>query len=302
MDIKNVDLNLLRAFDVMMAERNVSRAAQKLFLSQPAASAALARLREAFQDPLLVRSGRAMVPTERALALIYPVQRVLEEIRGLLQPQDNFDPATSRRAFTIAATEYVALTVWPHLLQQLQSTAPGIRIALVAPNHDTMAQHMASGALDLAVINQSLVPSALPSSDFLQDTFCVIARSAHPLINQHTKQRLSLESFCALPHVMISPRTGSFSTQTDEALAALGRERFVQLSVPYFTLAKEAVAQSDMIAVYPVRLAALPDPRIQVLKAPLDLPSFTLKTCWHERAQHDPGHQWLRQMLAGCLQ
>lgn len=297
MDIKNADLNLLRAFDALMAERNVSRAAQRLYLSQPATSALLARLRDLFDDPLLVRGGRGMVPTARALMLVEPVRKVLSDIREILQPQQAFDPLQSTRTFTVAGTEYVALAVLPQLTRLLQTAAPGVRIAFVAPNHETMAQQMEAGTLDLAVVNQALVAPQLRSASFLKDTFCVIARKGHPQLGK----RLSLATFCSLPQVMVSPRTGSFSAQTDEALKAVGRERFVQLSVPYFTLAMEAVAHSDMIAVYPRRLAALVDARVQVWPAPLALPTFTLKACWHERAQHDAAHQWLRSMLTSCL-
>lgn len=297
MDIANADLNLLRAFDALMAERNVSRAAQRLHLSQPATSALLNRLRDLFDDPLLVRSGRGMVPTERALALADPVRRVLEDIRGILQPQQAFIPQTSTRTFTIAGTEYVALAVMPALMRQLRERAPQVRIALVAPNHDTMAQQMEAGLLDLAVVNQTLVPPALRSTRFIKDEFRVIARDGHAGIGK----RLTLEAFCRLPHVMVSPRTGSFSAQTDEVLRELGRERFVQLSVPYFTLAAQAVLHSDMIAVYPARLAALLDASVRAYPAPLALPTFTLKACWHERAQQDAGHAWLRRMLAACL-
>jgi DNA-binding transcriptional LysR family regulator len=297
MDIKNADLNLLRAFDALITERNVSRAAHKLHLSQPATSALLARLRDVFKDPLLVRSGRGMAPTERALSLAEPVRRVLEDIKEILQPPQAFEPKTSTRTFTVAGTEYVALAVLPKLTRLLRKEAPQVRIALVAPNHETMTQQMEAGTLDLAVLNQALIPPQLRSSRFLTDEFCVIARKNHPKIGK----RLSLDAFCSLPHVMVSPRTGSFSAQTDEALKKLRLQRFVQLSVPYFTLAAEAAAHSDMIVVYPKRLAALGDKRLQVFPAPLALPSFSLKTCWHERAQQDAAHQWLRSMLNDCL-
>lgn len=297
MDIKNADLNLLRAFDALISERNVSRAAEKLFLSQPATSALLARLRDVLQDPLLVRSGRGMVPTERALALAEPVQKVLADIRDILQPQAAFDCATSTRSFTIAATEYVMQSLLPALPQVLAHAAPGIRVALVAPNHETMTRQMEAGTLDVAIVNQSLVPLQLRSCPFLADDFCVIARHKHPQI----KQRLSLDAFCRVPHVVVSPRVGSFTAQTDAALQDLGRQRFVQLSVPYFTMAAAIVAQSDMIAVFPRRLAATLDAKVQVLKTPLAVPSFKLKLCWHERAQRDPAHQWLRGVLLQCL-
>jgi DNA-binding transcriptional LysR family regulator len=239
-----------------------------------------------------------MTPTERAMALADPVRKVLGEIQDILQAPAAFDPLQSTRTFTIAGTEYVALAIMPLLMRQLQVEAPNVRLAFVAPNHETMAQQMEAGVLDLAIVNQALVPAQLKSLRFVADEFCVIGRKDHPSL----KKRLSLETFCRLPHVMVSPRTGSFSAQTDEALKKLKLARFVRLSVPYFTLAAEAVAYSDMIAVYPRRLTALLDKRVQVLPAPLDLPSFSLKACWHERAQHDSAHQWLRKMILACLQ
>jgi DNA-binding transcriptional LysR family regulator len=297
MDIKNVDLNLLRAFDALINERHVSRAAGKLFLSQPATSALLARLRDVFKDPLLVRSGRDMVPTERALVLAGPIRRVLADIGDILQAPGEFDPSLSTRTFSIAATEYVAYTILPAFTQQLEKHAPHIRIALVAPNHETMLRQMEAGTLDMAVLNQALVPEQLRSSPFLKDEFCVIARPGHPGI----KRRLTLNTFCTLPHVVVSPRTGSFTAQTDEALKEIGRKRFVQISVPQFTLAAEIAANSDMIAVYPLRMAEKIAKRMQILKPPLALPSFSLRICWHERAHRDPAHQWLRNMITACL-
>ncbi|HEY8102164.1 MAG TPA: LysR family transcriptional regulator [Burkholderiaceae bacterium] len=297
MDIKNIDLNLLRAFDALINERNVSRAAGKLFLSQPATSALLARLREVFKDPLLVRSGRGMAPTERALALADPVRCVLADIHDILQPPGQFDSRLSTRTFTIATTEYVAYTVLPAFAKQLEAHAPHIRIAVVAPNHETMVRQMESGSLDLAILNETLIPEQLRSSRFLKDEFCVIARHNHPEI----KKRLSLDAFCTLPHVIISPRTGSFFAQTDEALQTLKRKRFAQLSVPYFTLVPEVVANSNMIAVYPTRLANKAAKTVQILKPPLTIPPFSLQLCWHERAHRDSAHQWLRSMVTNCL-
>jgi DNA-binding transcriptional LysR family regulator len=186
----------------------------------------------------------------------------------------------------------VAYTILPAFTQQLEKHAPHIRIALVAPNHETMLRQMEAGTLDMAVLNQALVPEQLRSSPFLKDEFCVIARPGHPGI----KRRLTLNTFCTLPHVVVSPRTGSFTAQTDEALKEIGRKRFVQI-----TLAAEIAANSDMIAVYPLRMAEKIAKRMQILKPPLALPSFSLRICWHERAHRDPAHQWLRNMITACL-
>jgi DNA-binding transcriptional LysR family regulator len=160
-----------------------------------------------------------------------------------------------------------------------------------------MVRQMEAGALDMAILNETLIPEQLHTSRFLKDEFCVIARHNHPGI----KKRITLDTFCSLPHVIVSPRTGSFSAQTDEALESIGRSRFVQLSVPYFTLAAEIVASSNMIAVYPVRLATKAARQLQTLKPPLVLPAFSMQICWHERAHRDPAHQWLRTMLINCL-
>lgn len=238
-----------------------------------------------------------MVPTERALALADPVQRVLADIHDILQPPGQFDPSMAIRTFTIAATEYVAHAILPSFTQQLGSQAPQIRIAFATPNHETMVRQMEAGLLDLAILNDTLIPGQLRSSKFVKDSFCVIARHGHPDIDK----RITLGTFCALPHVIVSPRSGSFSGQTDQALEAIGRKRFVQLSVPYFTLAAEMVARSNMIAVYPTRLANKTTQRVQIIKPPLTIPPFSMQLCWHERAHRDPAHQWLRAMVTDCM-
>ena len=297
MDMRNTDLNLLRAFDALIAERSVSRAAERLCLSQPATSALLARLRELFGDPLLVRSGRAMVPTAQALALAGPIRNVLTDIHDILDVHGEFVPARSERTYTLATSEYGASVILPALAAQMAAAAPLARLALLMPTLDTMVKDMETGRLDAAILNEDLVPAGLRMQALYDDGYCVVARPGHPGVGP----RLTLQSFCSLPQLLVSPRGGGFSAKTDEALAALGRQRNVRLSVPHFRLAAELVAGSDLIAVYPRRLAEPLAGRLQLLVPPLAIPPLTMCLCWHARVENEAAHQWLCAQIRQAL-
>jgi DNA-binding transcriptional LysR family regulator len=292
-DIRRLDLNLLRALDALLAERHVSRAAQRLHLSQPATSGLLARLREVLHDPLLVRSGRELVATPRALALAPRVRLLLADIEALLAEDAGFDPRTARRRFVIATTDYMQALLAPWLAHTLPALAPGIDVALVAPDSARLERQQADGAIDLAVLNLARVPAALRSRPVLTERFVVIARNGHP----HVRRTLSLARMCALEHVLVSPAGGSFVGPTDEQLAARGLARRVRLSVQGFLAVPPIVAQSDLIAVFPERLARRFAGELTIVAAPLALPGFTMVAAWHERVQRDPAHQWLREQI-----
>jgi DNA-binding transcriptional LysR family regulator len=296
-DIRHLDLNLLRALDALLAERHVSRAAARLHLSQPATSSLLARLRDAFNDPLLVRTGRDLAVTPRAQALAPRVRAVLEDIEGLLSEGSRFDPPTARRRFVVAATDYVQALLADWLSHRLPVLAPGVDLALVAPDSARIERQQADGEIDLAVLNLARAPGALHSRTVLTERFVVIARKKHPKV----RRPLSLERFCALEHVLVSPRGGHFVGPTDEELAARGLSRRVRLSVQGFLTVPALVAQSDLIAVYPERLARLVAAQLMVLEAPLPLPGFTMVAAWHERVHRDAAHRWLRERFVEAL-
>ena len=296
-DIRSLDLNLLRALDALLAERHVSRAAERLHLSQPATSSLLARLRDVFNDPLLVRTGRDLVITPRAHALAPRVRAVIDDIEALLAEGSRFDALTARQRFVVATTDYVQALLAPWLSHKLPVLAPGVDVALVAPDSTRIERQQADGEIDLAVLNLARVPGALHSRTVLTERFVVIARKKHPKVTRI----LSLERFCALEHVLVSPAGANFVAATDEELAARGLSRRVRLSVQGFLAVPPIVAQSNLIAVFPERLARHYAKELLVVEAPLPLPTFTMVAAWHERVHRDAAQRWLREKIVEAL-
>jgi DNA-binding transcriptional LysR family regulator len=293
MDIAKVDLNLLRALEALLMERHVTRAAARLHLSQPAMSATLARLRATFGDPLFVRGPRGLTPTARAAALEGPLRAVLHDIAGLLSAGPPFDPQQATRSFAIATTDYMHSLLVPHVVRLLAHEAPRVRLSLRLPN-SPIAGQIESGDADLGILNLQRATPELHARELLRERFAVIAAAD----NARVGRRLTLDRFCALDHVLASPAGGAFAAQTDEVLAALGRTRQVRLSLQSFDLVAKVVAASEMIAVFPLRLARSHRDALRILAPPLELPGFTMVAVWHERLHRDPAHRWLREWLA----
>ncbi len=298
MDIRNVDLNLLVALDALLAEGSVSRAAARLHLSQPAASALLARLRGLFGDPLLLRSARGMLPTPRALELLGPVRQVLDEIDALVQPRAAFDPALALRTFTLSASDYVEYALLPALVDYLERKAPGVRLAVRPLDLQAVAKQMESGEVDLCITGLQNAPPGLHARPLYEERLVSVVRRRHPGIGA----RLTLDKFCSLEHILVTVRGGSFSARIDQALTALGRKRRARLAVPHFLLAPEIVARSDMISTLPERLARGYARKLRILEPPLKLQGFTVGEIWHERSAREPAQQWLRDVLLELAQ
>lgn len=307
MDIRSLDLNLLFALDALLAERNVTRAAARLHLSQSAMSAALARLRQAFGDPLLVRTARGMLPTARGGELAVPVRQVLEEVERLLRAGTRFDPRAAEETFRIAASDYVEFAILPQLVDYLEYHAPACRLAVRAMDFTTVGHQLERGDVDLAVLNVLAAPPGVRSRPLYTERFVCVVRADHPVVERRAARNaamtepLELEDFCALDHVLVSPRGASFTAQADEVLAAAGRRRNVRLSVPHFLLVPEILARSDMIAVLPERLARGYPTRLAVMEMPIEMPPFTIAAVWHERSHRDPAQAWLREALANLM-
>ena len=298
MDIRNVDLNLLVALDALLAERSVSRAAVRLRLSQPAASALLARLRELFDDPLLLRSARGMLPTPRALELHGPVRQVLDEIGAMVQPRAAFNAAAAEQSFTLSASDYVEYALLPKLVDYLEHKAPGVRLEVRPLDLQLVAKQMEIGEVDLCITGLQNAAAGLHVRPLYTERIVSVARRNHPGIGA----RLTLDKFCGLEHIRVSVPGSGFSTRIDAALAALGRKRHVRLAVPHFLLVPEIVARSDMISALPERLARGYAKKLRILEPPLDIEGFTVGEIWHERSQRDPAQQWLRDVLLGLAQ
>ncbi|MBK5104481.1 MAG: LysR family transcriptional regulator [Burkholderiales bacterium] len=298
MDIRNVDLNLLVALDALLAERSVSRAAVRLHLSQPAASALLARLRELFGDPLLLRSARGMLPTPRALELLGPVRRVLDEIDAIVQPRSAFDAASAEHTFTLSASDYVEYALLPKLVDYLERKAPGVSLEVRPLDLPLVAKQMESGDVDLCVTGLQNAPAGLHARPLYTERMVAVVRRDHRGVGA----RLTLDKYCSLEHIRVSVPGSGFSTRIDAVLATMGRKRHVRLAVPHFLLVPEIVARSDMISALPERLAHGYATKLRIFEPPLDIESFTVGEIWHERNQLDPAQQWLRDVLLELAQ
>lgn len=295
-DIRTTDLNLLKAFDALMDERNVTRAAARLALTQPAVSGMLARLRDSFGDPLFVRSQRGVVPTPRALELAAPVKQALAGIDALLRPAA-FEPAQARFTVSIAASDYALQAIVVPLLAQLRPQAPGIRVAVRPIVDERLQEQLERGELDLALTTPEVVPPDLHVRRLFDERYVCVLRAGHP---DAQSGALTLDRFCALDHGFVSYAGGGFQGATDAALAAVGRSRRVVLSIQSFMVLLDVVRNSDLIALVPQRLVGNTD-GLAVREPPLDIAGFTKVAAWHPRTHGDAGHQWLRAQLFDAL-
>ncbi|MBS0883356.1 LysR family transcriptional regulator [Pantoea sp. JGM49] len=291
-DIRNLDLNLLKALDALLDERSVTRAAERLALTQPAVSGMLTRLRECFDDPLFTRAQRGVVPTMRALELAQPVKAILAEVSELLQPKA-FDAATAEMTIKIAATDYALRAVIVPFMAALRVQAPGIRVAVLPVNNEQLSAQFERGDIDIALITPDSAPTDLHARSLYDEEYVCLMREDHPLSAQ---AGLTLDSFCAQDHALVSYVGGNFKGVTDEALAAVGRSRRVTLSVCSFLVLPEILRVSDLISVVPRRLTHDLS-GLKVLPPPLAIKGFNKIVVWHERTHRDAGHRWLRELL-----
>lgn len=290
--LDDADLGLLVALEALLAERNVTRAASRLGIGQPALSARLARLRHLFDDPLFVPAagGRGMVPTPRALALQDSLADALGLLRGMLRLPDSFDPTTSRRTFVVALQEQPAAALASALAAAVVASGPSVRLAFVTPKRGVEAQ-LEDGRVDLLIAPPEQAGGALMARRLFDDEFLTAQRRGHP----RGTAPLDIDAFCALDHLVVSTGGGGFSGIVDRTLAGMGRARRVALSVQSYSLAPLLVAETDCVCTLPGRLLRRFGSGIDLFPPPLPLPPLTLMALWHARNQWDPGHLWLRE-------
>ena len=292
------DLNLLLVLEALLAERSVTRAAERLNLSQPAVSHALKRLRLMFHDQLLVRGKGGMMPTALAAQLAVPLQRGLVELERVLRREVGFDPKTSQRGFTLATVDYPQLFGLPQFVRRLTREAPGIDLQVV-PLGTGLAEALESGALDLVLAGGEVervlaLDRGLMRSKIISEPFVCVVRRNHPGV----KDRLDLKTFAALPHLLVST-SGKGKGMVDQALEARGLSRRIAVRLPHFVGAPFVVAQSDLIATLPKTLAEQGARLLglRLFEPPLKLPRGDAYLWWHARLQDDPAHAWFRRAL-----
>jgi DNA-binding transcriptional LysR family regulator len=291
-NLSGIDVNLLVAFDALVHERSVTRAATRVGLSQPAMSNALSRLRALFGDPLLVRVGREMSPTRHALDLAGPIHRALADLQHAVDSTTTFDPARSARTIRLALTDYVATVLLPTLIRCLTRTAPGIDIETQPLDGTLPAGELRSGRLDLAFGNfPQPVSSPLRQHALFREGFVCLVRRGHPVV----RTRLTLRRFVALDHVLVSPR-GERSGVVDRLLGARGLRRRVAFTTSHFMVAPTVVSQTNLITTVPRRAAEALGRRLRLrlFEPPLRIPPFEISMVWHGRTDEEPLARWFR--------
>ena len=296
-DIRSLDIGMLRTFDALIRERSVSRAAERLFLSQPAVSASLNRLREVFADPLFTRTPHGVAPTPRALALADAVQRVLGDIARLLDTEPVFEPAASQRIFRIAGSDYPSHSVLPSLGRRLSQCGPGLRLMWEPTGTWSLVERMERGDLDLAMVARLKLPRDLRYELLYEDSYVYALRRDHPQAGQaHT-----LETFCQVPQIFLGYGSHVLDDFIDETLARQGLRRHAHIAVTGFGQILHQIQHSDHAAVLPLRVAQAHAQTLTLAPPPFALPPYQSLLCWHPRAHGDPGVQWLKQEILAIV-
>ena len=294
-NLRNVDLNLLVTLEALLTERNVTRAARRLHLSQPSVSVQLRKLRQMFGDPLLSAVPGGMAPTTRAQALLPALRSTLADMRRLLSSTSSFEPRTARITWQIAAADYAEYAILMPLFARLRDVAPEMRSAVrgVGLGHVMMTRQLDSGAIDLALMAVDAIPTHLHHAILYRENYVLIGRKGHPALSR----RLTVERLRQLEYAIMSPEGGGFRGVTDVALEALGHKRRVVFSTQHFLFIPELVARTDIVAMVPSRLVRNRSDRLQIVTPPLSIPSYEMAMTWHERSELEPAHQWLRRQV-----
>ena len=296
MNTKRLDLNLLATLEALLEEQNVTRAAARLHLSQPAVSAQLNRLRDMFNDPLLIPTQRGMMPTAMALELLAPLRVALDQVRDTVATHQQFDPGFAKLTVTIACTDYLQTVIGRSLIQTLRAQAPGIRISIRNLEPRRLDTQMMHGEVDLALMTPDDAPPVLRTRHLYDEHYVLIGRKDHPQL----RDSITLEEYVQLEHVVVSLNGGDFFTPVDQALKAMGYTRNLVLSVASFLFIPEIVAQSDLVALVPWRLVAGRGD-LTIIKAPDVSTEFSVGMVWHERNHSHNAHRWIRVQVIDVL-
>lgn len=299
MNYEQLDLNLLRVFDAVMTELNVTRAADRLHMTQPAVSNALKRLRHLLNDELFIKVPTGVRATPKAVQVWQPLREALIQIRQTLEPAE-FDAATATASFTIAMNDFTANLVLPKLVRVVEKTAPGIDLRTIPTTYINASMLLEQADIDLAIGVFPTPHARLRSHALLTSPFVCIMRKKHPLATK----KLTLERYVQAKHLLVT-LTGETTGLIDPMLQELGLKRRIGLTVNQFAVAPRIVAESDFLAVLPTRIVQFSGfiDQLHTTALPLELMPSTLKMMWHERNQLDGGQQWLRsQLIEVCQQ
>ncbi len=304
MNISKIDLNLLIYLDVLLREKNVTRAASQLNITQPAMSNGLKRLRTLFNDPILVRTSDGMVPTERARSLAPSIRKILLELEEALQGEEEFNELKSQRVFRIMASDYAASTLIPALLKLLNKVAPNITIDIMTPS-DVTFHDVEAGKIDMAINRFDELPQSFHQKAIWRDSFACLLSADNPVVS-----KFNLNTYLAAKHVWVSktgfgvgvgmdPKDVQKLGWVDEALARLGKKRDIKVFTRNYHVAMQLAFEDNLIATLPNRAAQLHqnDANFTIIKPPFDIPDIELKMIWSPLLHHDASHIWFRQLV-----
>lgn len=295
MHISRVDLNLLVVLETIYTEGGITKAADRLHLTQPAISHALSRLRDLMGDPLFERQGQKMVPTALARRLIGPLRESLKDIGSLLHDAQAFDAAASRRQYVLGLRDYMETALLAPLMQAVSAEGPNVRISTVRADRRKMESELASGALDFAIDMQLPMSDQVLSTRIRSDTMSVVARAGHRAVKDG---RIDVEAYMAQRHVLVTSRRTGVGFE-DLELRRLGFQRKVALRSQFHFAACRAVAQSDLLLTMPESYAGLANQQFgnQVVPFPVLLPAYDAYLYWHASVDGDPANRWLRRLI-----
>ena len=304
MNLERVDLNLLIYLDVLLREKNVTRAAEQLGVTQPAMSNILRRLRNLFNDPLLIRSSEGMTPTERALELQPRIRDALSDLSMILEPRTEFRPYTSNRVFRIMTSDYAEATLVPRLVKALRSEAPNVVLDFLTPS-DVSYRDMEQGKVDLAINRFNEIPQSFHQVLVWRDSFSCLLNDKHP-----AAQHLNLKNYLDAQHIWVS-KTGmgvGFGINPDkqaglgwidQALERIGQKRKISVFTRHYQMPALLAQNVDLVATLPTRMARLQanNPKLLIKDTPFYIPEFELKMAWCPLLHPHPAHRWLRQLI-----
>jgi LysR family nod box-dependent transcriptional activator len=294
MRLDSFDLNLLVAFDVLLEERSVTRAARRLNVSQPAMSASLRRLRDAFQDEILIQHGKSMVPTPHAIELAPRVADAILQLRSIISIGTAFDPATSQRRFRIEASDYITTVLIVPLLAILASEAPGMRLDLSLPDEGT-TERMVGGDIDLLLTPEQFLGTDHPRELLFEERHVVVGWAGNPVMQRPMTERDFLDS----GHVAV--QIGGRDTFIESALQEMGLRRRIEVTAPSFIQAPWLLPGTNRLALMHERLARIVAPGLSlaIVEPPIEIPVMREMMQFHAARQSDAAVRWLRAKLIG---
>jgi LysR family transcriptional regulator, nod-box dependent transcriptional activator len=294
MRLKGLDLNLLVALDILLEERSVSRAAERLHLSQPAASAALARLRDYFQDQLLVLHGKRLIPTSYAEVLLPEVKRVIRQVDDLIAMSTEFDPAQSERFFHLMTSDSIATVLLSPVISAMQAIAPGIKVDIRLPE-DILSTKFENGEIDLSLVPQEFLSPSHPSELIYEESHVIVGWNKNPVF----RKKITEDVFFAASHVSVSIGPNSEPSFTERNMQKMGYKRRIDIHAPHFSSLPWLLANTNRLAVIQERLAQQFASVFPLKSAPLpfEFPGMRVMLQYHAAREKDEGLRWLRQLI-----